>query len=88
MGREKLQRRLNPTTFTKVVAPAEYWFDCIRLADGWQGADFPARHKTMGKTLQVRLNGAENTGAAGKMAALDKLEGFACQPRCGIWGYR
>ena len=60
-------------------------------ASGWLTTGrgrFPARHKTMGKTLRVRLNGAENTGAAGKMAALDKLEGFACRPRCGILGYR
>ena len=76
-GMGKVATGIESYNFHKVVAPAEYGFDCIRLADDWQGADLPACHKTMGKTLQVQLNGAENPGRSREMAALDKLEGFA-----------
>ena len=34
---------------------AEYGFNCIKLADDWQGADFLAYHKDGGTTLKVQL---------------------------------
>ena len=36
---------------------AEYGFNCIKLADDWQGADFLAYHKDGGNTLKVQLKG-------------------------------
>lgn len=34
---------------------ADYGFNCIKLADDWQGADFLAYHKDGGSTLKVQL---------------------------------
>ena len=34
---------------------ADYGFNCIKLADDWQGADFLAYHKDGGDTLKVQL---------------------------------
>ena len=34
---------------------AEYGFDCIRLSDDWEGADFLAHHKSSNMTLMVQL---------------------------------
>ena len=34
---------------------AEYGFNCIKLADDWQGADFLAYHKDADTTLKVQL---------------------------------
>jgi hypothetical protein len=34
---------------------ADYGFNCIKLADDWQGADFLAYHKDDGNTLKVQL---------------------------------
>ena len=34
---------------------AEYGFNCIKLADDWQGADFLAYHKDGDQTLKVQL---------------------------------
>ena len=34
---------------------AEYGFNCIKLADDWQGADFLAYHKDGENTLKVQL---------------------------------
>ena len=34
---------------------AEYGFNCIKLADDWQGADFLAYHKDGDTTLKVQL---------------------------------
>ena len=34
---------------------ADYGFNCIKLADDWQGADFLAYHKTGNETLKVQL---------------------------------
>ena len=34
---------------------AEYGFDCIRLSDDWEGADFLAHHRDMEITLPVQL---------------------------------
>lgn len=36
---------------------ADYGFNCIKLADDWQGADFLAYHKDDSKTLKVQLKG-------------------------------
>ena len=34
---------------------AEYGFNCMKLSDDWQGADFLAYHKDGEKTLKVQL---------------------------------
>lgn len=36
---------------------ADYGFNCIKLADDWQGADFLAYHKDGADTLKVQLKG-------------------------------
>ena len=36
---------------------ADYGFNCIKLADDWQGADFLAYHKDGNDTLKVQLKG-------------------------------
>jgi hypothetical protein len=42
--------------FHKVAALlAEYGFNCIKLSDDWQGADFLAYHKDGKDTLKVQL---------------------------------
>ena len=42
--------------FQKVAALlADYGFNCIKLADDWQGADFLAYHKDGNETLRVQL---------------------------------
>ena len=42
--------------FQKVAALlADYGFNCIKLADDWQGADFLAYHKDSANTLKVQL---------------------------------
>ena len=42
--------------FQKAAAAlAEYGFNCIKLADDWQGADFLAYHKDGDTTLKVQL---------------------------------
>ena len=44
--------------FQKVAAVlADYGFNCIKLADDWQGADFLAYHKDSDNTLKVQLKG-------------------------------
>lgn len=44
--------------FQKVAAVlAEYGFNCIKLTDDWQGADFLAYHKDGERTLKVQLKG-------------------------------
>ena len=44
--------------FQKVAAVlADFGFNCIKLADDWQGADFLAYHKDGGQTLKVQLKG-------------------------------
>ncbi|MEX1081181.1 MAG: hypothetical protein WD382_09450 [Halofilum sp. (in: g-proteobacteria)] len=35
----------------------DYGFNCIKLADDWQGADFLAYHKDGESTLKVQLKG-------------------------------
>lgn len=42
--------------FQKIASElAEYGFNCIKLADDWQGADFLAYHKDGDETLKVQL---------------------------------
>ena len=42
--------------FHKVAAVlADYGFNCIKLADDWQGADFLAYHRDRKDTLKVQL---------------------------------
>ena len=42
--------------FQKVAGRlADYGFNCIKLADDWQGADFLAYHKDGNSTLRVQL---------------------------------
>ena len=42
--------------FQKVAAKlADYGFNCIKLDDDWQGADFLAYHKDGDQTLKVQL---------------------------------
>ncbi len=36
---------------------ADYGFNCIKLSDDWQGADFLAYHKDGEQTLKVQLKG-------------------------------
>ena len=44
--------------FQKVAAVlADFGFNCIKLADDWQGADFLAYHKDGSQTLKVQLKG-------------------------------
>jgi len=44
--------------FHKVAAVlADYGFNCIKLDDDWQGADFLAYHKDGEQTLKVQLKG-------------------------------
>ena len=56
-------QNLNPKqqeiyNFQKVAAMlADYGFNCIKLADDWQGADFLAYHKNGSDTLRVQLKG-------------------------------
>jgi len=47
--------------FQKVAAIlADYGFNCIKLADDWQGADFLAYHIDGNNTLKVQLKGRLN----------------------------
>ena len=49
--------------FQKISAVlAEYGFNCIKLADDWQGADFLAYHKDGGDTMKVQLKGKGGFG--------------------------
>lgn len=42
--------------FQKVAAVlADYGFNCVRLADDWQGADFLACHRDGRQTLKVQI---------------------------------
>ena len=51
----KQKERFN---FQKVAAIlADYGFNCIKLDDDWQGADFLAYHKDGNQTLKVQLKG-------------------------------
>lgn len=49
--------------FQKIASVlADYGFNCIKLADDWQGADFLAYHKDGTNTLRVQLKGRLTIG--------------------------
>ncbi len=49
-------RQQEAFNFQKVAGLlADYGFNCIKLADDWQGADFLAYHKDGNTTLKVQL---------------------------------
>lgn len=51
-------RQKEAFNFQKVAALlANYGFNCIKLADDWQGADFLAYHNNGEQTLKVQLKG-------------------------------
>ena len=55
-GTGKRSKEVETYNFHKAAAVlAEYGFDCIRLANDWQGADFLAHHKPTDETLRVQL---------------------------------
>ena len=52
----KNSKQIETYNFHKAAAVlSEYGFDCIRLSDDWEGADFLAHHKITGRTLRVQL---------------------------------
>ena len=67
--------------FQKVAAQlADYGFNCIRLDDDWQGADFLAYHKDGDRTLKVQLKS--------RLSIYRKYEGkdlWVCFPHSGSW---
>lgn len=51
-------RQKEAFNFQKIAAMlANYGFNCIKLADDWQGADFLAYHNDGEQTLKVQLKG-------------------------------
>ena len=51
-------RQKEQYNFQKVAGLlADYGFNCIKLNDDWQGADFLAYHKDRDTTLKVQLKG-------------------------------
>ena len=67
--------------FQKVAAKlADFGFNCIKLDDDWQGADFLAYHKDGDRTLKVQLKG--------RLSIYRKYEGkdlWMCFPHEGSW---
>ena len=59
---------------------ADYGFNCIKLADDWQGADFLAYHKDGLDTLKVQLKSRLTIGAKYKGKEL-----FVAFPYNGHW---
>jgi hypothetical protein len=59
-------KNLNPRqqeiyNFQKIAsALADYGFNCMKLSDDWQGADFIAYHKDGNETLRIQLKGRIN----------------------------
>ena len=67
--------------FQKVAAIlADYGFNCIKLADDWQGADFLAYHKDEDETLKVQLKA--RPGVDKKYAGKGL---WMCFPIAGSW---
>ena len=55
-GTGKSSKQVETYNFHKAAAVlVEFGFDCIRVSDDWEGADFLAHHKQTGKTLMVQL---------------------------------
>lgn len=67
--------------FQKVASVlADYGFNCIKLADDWQGADFLAYHKDGKDSLRIQLKG--------RLAIDKKYQGknlFMTFPVSGAW---
>ena len=58
-GTGKSSKQIETYNFHKAAAVlVEYGFDCIRISDDWEGADFLAHHKQSGETLMVQLKSA------------------------------
>lgn len=56
--RELTAKQQEVYNFQKVASLlADYGFNCIKLDDDWQGADFLAYHKDGSTTLKVQLKG-------------------------------
>ena len=56
--RELTAKQKEVYNFQKVAALlADFGFNCIKLDDDWQGADFLAYHKDGSRTLKVQLKG-------------------------------
>lgn len=56
--RELTAKQKEVYNFQKVASLlADYGFNCIKLDDDWQGADFLAYHKDGSATLKVQLKG-------------------------------
>lgn len=67
--------------FQKIAATlADYGFNCIKLADDWQGADFLAYHARENTTLKVQLKARITVGK--KYAGKDLWIAF---PHKGFW---
>ena len=55
-GTGKSSKQIESYNFHKAAAVlVEYGFDCIRISDDWEGADFLAHRKESGETLMVQL---------------------------------
>ena len=67
--------------FQKIAgALADYGFNCIKLADDWQGADFLAYHRDGEQTLKVQLKARVTIDR--KYLGKDLYMAF---PHNGIW---
>ncbi len=56
-------RQKEAYNFHKVAAKlADYGYNCIKLSDDWQGADFLAYHKDGEETLKVQLKARVTIG--------------------------
>ena len=67
--------------FHKVAAVlAEYGFNCLRLIDDWQGADFLAYHKDGHDTLRVQLKSRLYIAKKYRDKNL-----YLCFPLAGTW---
>lgn len=56
IGTGKSSSAIESYNFHKAAAVlAEYGFDCVRMTDDWEGADFVAYHKNAGVALPVQL---------------------------------
>jgi len=69
-----------PFNFQKIAATlADFGFNCIKLADDWQGADFLAYHLSGTTTLRVQLK--SRLAIYKKYCGKDHLDGVPAQGR-------
>jgi hypothetical protein len=79
--KELTSRQKEIYNFQKVAAIlADYGFNCIKLSDDWQGADFLAYHKDGENTLRVQLK--SRLGIAKKYCGKNLCIAF---PLKGYW---